>query len=106
MLIAWTTVANLADAERLARGVVEAQLAVCVQIEGPLQSVYSWAGKIEQAVEFRLTLKLLPERVDALREWILAQHPYETPEWLVVRATEVGEKYLSWAQASPTNPPL
>ena len=33
-------------------------------------------------------------------------HPYEVPEWIVVRAGEVGEKYLSWAGALPTNPPL
>jgi periplasmic divalent cation tolerance protein len=36
----------------------------------------------------------------------LATHPYDTPEWLVVRAERVAEKYLSWAQANSSTPPL
>ena len=106
MLIAWTTVASRADAERLAVEIIARNLAVCVQIDGPVSSVYHWEGKIERAAEFRLCLKFLPGQSAALSAWVLTNHPYETPEWIVVRASEVGEKYLSWAGALPTNPPL
>jgi periplasmic divalent cation tolerance protein len=41
-----------------------------------------------------------------LEAWILAEHPYETPEWIVVRAEHVAEKYLSWARTSSSTPPL
>ncbi len=44
--------------------------------------------------------------VDALEKRVLGAHPYDTPEWLVVRAESVGEKYLSWAQAALHSPPL
>ena len=37
---------------------------------------------------------------------LLAAHPYETPEWLVVGAEHVGEKYLSWVEAKSHIPPL
>jgi periplasmic divalent cation tolerance protein len=106
MLIAWTTVGSLADAERLADGVVAGNLAVCVQIEGPIVSRYRWQGQVERSEEFRLTFKCLPAGMNALESHVLAHHPYSAPEWLVVRAERVGEKYLSWAEANSTTPPL
>ncbi|MCX6955358.1 MAG: divalent-cation tolerance protein CutA [Verrucomicrobia bacterium] len=102
MWIAWTTVANRADADRLAADAVARGLAVCVQIDGPVVSHYRWEGRAERAEEFRLAFKCLPERLAALEAEILATHPYETPEWLVIRAEHVGEKYLSWARGNST----
>jgi periplasmic divalent cation tolerance protein len=106
MFIAWTTVASRADAERLAADAIARNLAVCVQIEGPLVSHYRWQGKDERSEEFRLTFKCRPLRLDALEKHVISVHPYDTPEWLVVRADRVGEKYLSWAEANTTTPPL
>lgn len=106
MLIAWTTVAARADAERLAQEAVGRGLAACVQVDGPIVSHYRWQGRVERAEEFRLSFKLTASRLVALETFVLAQHPYETPEWLVVHAERVGEKYLSWANANATTPPL
>ena len=106
MLIAWTTVGTMAEAERLALDVVAAGLAGCVQIEGPIVSHFRWAGKTERVEEVRLCFKLLPAQLAALEKHVLGAHPYDTPEWLVVRAESVGEKYLSWAQAAVHSPPL
>ncbi len=100
MLIAWTTVTDRADADRLAGAAIAAGLAACVQIEGPITSVYRWEGRIETAAEFRLTFKTLPAHLAALEKQVLATHPYTVPEWIVVRAELVSEKYLSWAQAN------
>jgi len=98
LMLAWTTVPTRADADRLAEGAIAADLAVCVQIEGPITSIYRWEAKIERSSEFRLMLKCLRKQVAALESKILAQHPYQTPEWIVVEASHVSEKYLSWAQ--------
>ncbi|MBL9203206.1 MAG: divalent-cation tolerance protein CutA [Opitutaceae bacterium] len=106
MFIAWTTVATRADAERLAARAVESGLAACVQIDGPVVSNYRWKGKVERGEEFRLTLKCLPAQLTALEQQVLAAHPYDTPEWLVVRAEHVAEKYLSWAAAAVHPPTL
>jgi periplasmic divalent cation tolerance protein len=106
MLIAWTTVGTGADADRLAADAVTAGLAACVQIDGPVVSHFRWEGKHERVEEFRLCFKLLPGQLDALRTLVLAAHPYDGPEWLVVRAEAVGEKYLSWAESTVHSRPL
>lgn len=106
MLLAWTTVATRADADRLAGDAVARQLAACVQIDGPIVSVYRWQGQVERSEEFRLCFKLLPEQAAALEKHVLAHHPYDTPEWLIVPAQRVGEKYLSWAKANSSSAPL
>jgi periplasmic divalent cation tolerance protein len=106
MFIAWTTVAEHADAERLAADAVARNLAVCVQIEGPITSHYRWQGKDERSEEYRLCFKSLAHRLEALQQHVLAAHPYDTPEWIVVRAEHVGEKYLSWANTNSSTPPL
>jgi periplasmic divalent cation tolerance protein len=106
MFVAWTTVAHRAAAEQLGAGAIERGLAVCVQIDGPVTSIFRWEGRIETAQEFRLTFKCLPERLMALESHVLAAHPYSTPQWIVVQAERVGEKYLSWATASSSTRPL
>ena len=106
MFIAWTTVSHRADAERLATDIIDRRLAVCVQIDGPVTSCYRWEGKVEHTAEFRLSVKFLPAQAADLAAWVHAHHPYDVPEWIVVRASEVGEKYLSWARATSSNPPL
>lgn len=106
MFVAWTTVAQRTDAERLAADAVSRGLALCVQIEGPIVSLYRWEGRLERAEEFRLMFKCAPSRLAQLETCILSQHPYSVPEWIVVRAEHVGEKYLSWAEANSTTPPL
>ncbi len=105
MFVAWTTVATAGDAARLARGAVDARLAACVQVEGPVTSHYQWQGRREAGAEYRLMFKFLPGQAEALEAWILSQHPYDTPEWVVVRAEHVSEKYLSWARATSTPAP-
>jgi periplasmic divalent cation tolerance protein len=106
MFLAWTTVATMADADTLARAILAGNHAACVQIDGPILSLYPWNGKTERSEEFRLLIKCTEAQLSGLERCVLSQHPYETPEWIVVRADSVGEKYLSWAKATGTNPPL
>ena len=106
MWIAWTTVTQRADAERLAADAVALGLASCAQIDGPIVSHYRWQGRPERAEEFRICFKFLPAQRAPLEKHLLAAHPYDTPEWIVVAAPHVGEKYLSWAVANSTFPPF
>ncbi|MBE7538582.1 MAG: divalent-cation tolerance protein CutA [Opitutaceae bacterium] len=98
--IGWTTLASAADAERLSRELVHRSLAVCCQIDGPIQSIYRWKEEIEAASEYRLTVKFLAGKESHLETLLLSLHPYDTPEWVVVDATSVSEKYLSWARSA------
>lgn len=102
MLIAWTTAPSAESAQSIAQAIIENHLAACVQIDGPIRSIYRWDGKIDSTNEFRLTIKLLESQSAALETFVKGHHPYATPEWITVRAEHVGEKYLSWAVAVST----
>lgn len=99
MLIATTTVASASEAEHLASACIEQNLAVCAQVEGPLRSHYVWEGRKTVSEEWRITFKLLREKADALTAYVHSVHPYDTPQWILVAAERVGEKYLSWARS-------
>ncbi len=103
MLIGWTTVESATQAEALAAGLVEARLAACVQIEGPIRSHYRWEGRCQQADEMRVMIKFFPDRQQELEAWLFSRHPYQTPAWVVIETTHVAEKYLSWARANSTS---
>jgi periplasmic divalent cation tolerance protein len=102
MLIAFTTTGSKEEAQELARVAIEHSHAVCVQIDGPVTSVYRWQGKIEEAQEFRVAFKCLPDQLAGLEARVLRAHSYETPEWIVVTSEHVGEKYLNWAIETST----
>ena len=63
MLIAWTTVASREEADHLASEAVRLGLAACVQVDGPVRSHYRWEAKVENAEEFRLCFKFMPDRL-------------------------------------------
>ncbi len=98
LLLGFTTVESEADADKLARGGIASGLAACVQIDGPVTSHFPWEGRQEKASEYRLLFKFVPRRQAALDEWIRRNHPYDTPEWVVVAAGHTSEKYLQWAR--------
>lgn len=79
------------------RSLVEAGLAACVQVDGPVMSVYRWQGALETAEEWRCTCKTLPAARDACVAAILAAHPYDTPQ-LVVTAVGATSAYAAWAR--------
>jgi periplasmic divalent cation tolerance protein len=98
-----TTVASLADARKLARAILQARLAACVQVEEGLTSFYRWQGKDCEDAEVRLTLKTLPACAPALQALFAQQHPYELPQFLAV-AMEASEGYYEWARGEVALP--
>lgn len=97
LFIAWTTVDSEAVAQRIASELVERGLACCVQIDANVQSVYRWKGAVQSECEWRLLVKFAATRDQQLRVYIEENHPYEVPEWVVVRAEQVAPRYLKWA---------
>ena len=86
-------------AETLARGITGARLGACVQIVGPIRSLYWWQGEVQDAPEWQLIVKTTSERLWALEAYIKANHSYETPE---ITATEIpwgSREYLDWIRA-------
>ena len=95
-VVVLTTVSNDAEAEDLARKIVESKLAACVQILPPMKSVYYWENAIQVDSEHLLLIKTLREKFDELSKFIQTNHGDETPEIIALEASAVAENYLDW----------
>lgn len=96
MLVVLTTTPNLEEAENLARKIVEAKLAACVQVLPEMKSFYFWEGEIQSETEHLLLIKTLDERFEELKEFIQIKHSYDVPEIVALAAEKVSESYLGW----------
>lgn len=93
-----TTVASKAEGERIALALLEKRLVGCVQIVGPIESLYWWRGKIEQSQEWLCVAKTERKLFAQVEETIKALHSYEVPEILVVPIVEGSRDYLRWLE--------
>lgn len=91
-----TTVDTMEEAEKIARAVVEKNLVACAQISGPIVSIYRWKGNVEQAKEWRITMKSRKDLYGNIEKTIMSLHPYEVPEIIAIPILEGSEKYLEW----------
>jgi periplasmic divalent cation tolerance protein len=96
LYLGWTTCHDEDVAERLAHDLIERKLAVCVQIES-IRSIYNFGGALKNESELRLCVKCTEAKIKPIEAYIMANHPYEIPEWVVVQATHVSPQYLAWA---------
>ena len=95
-----TTVGMSFDAAPLARELVERRLAACVNVVEKIRSFYRWKGTVSDDVEQLLIIKTVEERVGQLRDALSARHPYEVPEFVVIRMDELSPAYLDWLVSS------
>jgi periplasmic divalent cation tolerance protein len=91
-----TTTDSRAEAMELARAVVEARLAACAQVTGPVASTYWWEDTVERAEEWLLVLKLPATRYQAVAEFIAERHSYDEPEIVATPIVTGSESFLSW----------
>lgn len=97
-----TNLPDEASAARVARAVLEARVAACVNRLAPCQSEYWWQGKPEQAMEYPLLIKTTAGQYGALEAVIRATHPYDVPEvvaWPLVAGLPA---YLDWVRTETT----
>lgn len=96
MLIVMTAMDSKVRAEALATGMVEGRLAACVQILPPMTSIYFWDGAVQREAEHLLLVKTAEEKYAEVEAYILANHGYEVPEIVAVRAEHVSQAYAKW----------
>lgn len=100
--MAMTNLPDQASAERVARAVLQARVAACVNRLAPCQSEYWWQGRLEQATEWPLLIKTTQGQYAALEAVIRAEHPYDVPE-LVAWSLAAGlPAYLAWVRDEAT----
>jgi len=91
-----TTISGKSGADKIAKSLIDKRLAACVQIAGPIKSVYRWKGKIETAKEWVCVIKTRKNLYEKVEEAIKKIHPYEVPEIIAVPIAAANKDYLKW----------
>jgi periplasmic divalent cation tolerance protein len=93
------TCSSAAEARRIARAVVEAKLAACVNIlPGAVRSIYRWKGKVESARERLLLIKTSRKCLEKLQEVVERVHSYDVPEFIALPIAAGSPAYLAWIE--------
>jgi periplasmic divalent cation tolerance protein len=93
------TCSSLTEAQRIARAVVEARLAACVNIlPGAVESMYRWKGKVKSSRERLLLIKTSRRRLAKLEAAVDRLHSYDVPEFIAIPIAVGSPGYLSWIE--------
>ncbi len=95
-IVVLVTAGSLREAKKIARHLVEARLAACVNIAQGIRSLYRWEGKLRDDREFLLLIKSERAVFTRIQEAVLKLHSYATPEIICLPIVEGSEAYLTW----------
>lgn len=95
-IVVFITTSNEDEAAKIARALVEARLAGCVNIIKDIRSIYSWQGKIEDEPEVLMIVKTQKALFDNLSKKVKELHSYTVPEIIALPIVEGSEDYLKW----------
>ena len=98
LLILYTTVSNKYCAEKIARKLLNDNLAACVSIK-EINSFYQWDEKIHNNSEYEVTIKSKPEKLNSLIEFLKIEIGYEIPQ-IIYKNFESEKSYYEWAEKS------
>ena len=97
-----TTADKKEDAEKIATRLVEKKLAACVQIAGPITSLYRWKGNIEKTEEWQCWIKSKEILYKEIEKEIKSIHHYEVPEIIAIPIVAGSHGYLQWLEGEVT----
>ncbi|HVN87142.1 MAG TPA: divalent-cation tolerance protein CutA [Candidatus Binatia bacterium] len=95
-VVVLVTVGSAAEGERIAETLVREQLAACVNVVGPIRSIYTWKGELQRDDERLLVIKTRAAVFDELDRRVRALHSYETPEVIALPISAGSPPYLDW----------
>ena len=96
------TAPQLDTARALAKAALNARRAACANLIPKIESHYWWQGKLESSAEVLILFKTTKAKLKALEKVIVANHPYDTPEFLVLPISAGNKRYLDWVIESIT----
>ena len=99
-IVVLATAGSESEGLRIARGLVEARVAACVNLLPGVRSVYRWKAAIEEDQEVLLVIKSTLARFEELRSAVRALHSYETPEVVALPMAAIDEDYGAWLRTS------
>ena len=97
-IVVLSTASSVAEAETIARRLVEERLAACVNVVTGVRSFYRWKGKIEDSSEWLLVIKSSRGRFEELRAALEKLHSYDVPEVIALPVVEGTKNYLNWME--------
>ena len=100
----YATFADAAEADRIARILVEERLAACANILGPCRSIYRWQGAVEQADEVAVLFKTRAEGAQALVVRLGELHSYDVPAAIVWPIADALPAYAQWVRDETSGP--
>jgi len=92
------TTPDIKTARALAQAALEERLIACANLVPRVESHYRWQGKLERSAEVLMLMKTPAARLAALERFVLARHPYDTPEFIVLPITRGSRGYLEWLE--------
>ena len=95
-IIVLSTCSSAAEADRIARQLLDRRLAACVSVVAGARSLYRWHGAIEEAAECLLIIKSRQDLWEQLRAEIQRLHSYQVPEILLLAIEDGSPQYLDW----------
>ena len=99
-IVVLSSCANSDEAARIARSLIEGQLAACVNIAPGVRSIYRWKGNVEDASELLLFIKTSRSLLGAVQAEIERLHSYDLPETIALQVVDGSERYLEWLDDS------
>lgn len=91
----------MALGRKIARAVVQKRLAACVNVvRSPVESFYTWKGKLESTREHLLLIKTTKHRLGQLEREVKRLHSYDVPEFIVLPIVAGSAEYLTWLDQS------
>lgn len=99
LVVVLTTISDT-HADEVASALVHERLAACVNVHGPMRSTYRWKGAVDTEPERQLVIKTTVARLPALEARLRALHPYELPEFIVLRPESASADYSRWVGES------
>ena len=102
--LVYITCGNLEEAERIARALVDEQLAACANLLPEMRSIYRWKGAIHSDPEVVVIAKTRGELVDMLTTRVLALHSYECPCVVALPLEGGNPEFLRWIRAETQTP--
>ena len=96
-IIVFITAPSKEIGKEIASALVEGKLAACVNMLGPIDSIYTWEGKICNEEEVLLIVKSQSSLFESqLIPAVKAVHPYEIPEIIALPVVMGLPSYLDW----------
>lgn len=94
------TTDSYSSAKQLARNLVKKKLVACVNIVPNMTSIYSWQGQVHEDEEWLMLIKSTDERLGDIKDFVSANHPYDSPELISINIEDGLPDYLTWIQDS------